>query len=91
MCALGTCYCCLPVVIPLVVKHCCIIPGEWSSPDIIGQPPSPSSHFSLTSFSERRAALFGGMSGSIGNNNLMIVDLGKHAVVSAILCKIIDI
>ena len=38
--------------------------GEWSSPDITGQPPPPCSHFTLTPVGERRAALFGGMSGS---------------------------
>ena len=34
--------------------------GEWSSPNITGQPPPPCYSFTLTPVGERRAALFGG-------------------------------
>ena len=58
-------------------------PGEWSSPRVTGQPPPPCHEFTLTPVGERRAALFGG---SIGpgayNDDLLIVELTKHTVVS---------
>ena len=62
--------------------------GEWSSPNITGQPPPPCSHFTLTSVGERRAALFGGLNGSGGGSDdlgLFIVDLSRDTVVSVIL------
>ena len=60
--------------------------GEWSSPNITGQPPPPCSHFTLTPVGERRAALFGGMSGSGAvSDDLFIVDLSRDTVVSVIV------
>ena len=62
--------------------------GEWSSPNITGQPPPPCSHFTLTPVGERRAALFGGMykSGSVAiSDDLFIVDLSRDTVVSVIV------
>ena len=57
--------------------------GEWSSPNITGQPPRPCSHFTLSSVGERRAALFGGMSGSGAiSDDLLIVELSRDTVVS---------
>ena len=58
--------------------------GEWSSPRVTGQPPPPSDDFTLTLVDERRAALFGGDTGSLktNSNDLLIVDLTKHTVVS---------
>ena len=62
--------------------------GEWSSPNITGQPPPPCSNFTLTPVGERRAALFGGESGSglvaVGDD-LFIVDLSRDTVVSVIV------
>ena len=58
-------------------------PGEWSSPSIIGHPPHPCDSFTLTLVGERRAALFGGMSGSGSySDDLLIVDLSSDTVVS---------
>ena len=63
--------------------------GEWSSPNITGQPPPPCSNFSLTLVSERRAALFGGRSGSLAiSDDLFIVDLSRDTVVSVIVIDI---
>ena len=59
--------------------------GEWSSPNITGQPPPPSSEFTLTSVGDRRAALFGGWSGSGASDGLFIVDLSRDTVVSVIV------
>ena len=61
--------------------------GEWSSPNITGQPPPPCSHFTLTPVGERRAALFGGVSGSeqTVSDDLFIVDLSRDTVVSVIV------
>ena len=56
--------------------------GEWSSPNITGQPPPPCSSFILTPVGERRAALFGGWSGSGASDDLFIVDLSRDTVVS---------
>ena len=57
--------------------------GEWSSPNITGQPPPPLSHFTLTPVGERKAALFGGMSGSVAiSDDLLIVELSRDTVVS---------
>ena len=60
--------------------------GEWSSPNITGQPPTPCSSFSLTPVGERRAALFGGVNGSAAiSDDLFIVDLSRDTVVSVIV------
>ena len=60
--------------------------GDWSSPNITGQPPSPCSNFTLTPVGERRAALFGGSSGPVAvSDDLFIVDLSRDAVVSVIV------
>ena len=60
--------------------------GEWSSPNITGQPPPPCSDFTLTPVGERRAALFGGLSGSgAASDDLFIVDLSRDTVVSVIV------
>ena len=57
--------------------------GEWSSPNITGQPPPPLSHFTLTPVGERKAALFGGLSGSGAfSDDLLIVELSRDTVVS---------
>ena len=61
--------------------------GERSSPNITGQPPPPCYHFILTTVGERRAALFGGLSGSelTLSDDLFIVDLSRDTVVSVIV------
>ena len=57
--------------------------GEWSSPNVTGQPPPPLSQFTLTPVAERKAALFGGISGSGAvSDNLLIVELSRDTVVS---------
>ena len=56
--------------------------GEWSSPNITGQPPPPCSSCTLTPVGERRAALFGGRSGSGAIcDDLFIVDLSRDNIV----------
>ena len=57
--------------------------GEWSSPNITGQPPPPCDSFTLTLVGERKAALFGG-SGELGSvsDDLLIVELSRDTVVS---------
>ena len=57
--------------------------GKWSSPRVTGQPPPPCSTFTLTPVGERRAALVGGIIGSETIiDDLLIVELTKHTVVS---------
>ena len=57
--------------------------GEWSSPNITGQPPPPCCSFTLTPVGERRAALFGGLNGSGDtSDDLLIVELSRDTVVS---------
>ena len=58
--------------------------GEWSSPNITGQPPPPCSAFTLTQVGERRAALFGGYSVSGPLSDLFVVELSRHTVVSVV-------
>ena len=54
---------------------------EWSSPNITGQPPPPCRSFTLTSVRERRAALFGGLSGSgAASDDLLIAELSRDTV-----------
>ena len=59
--------------------------GEWSSPRVTrhGQPPSPCHDFTFIPVGQRRAAMFGGeiKSGAV-NDDLLIVELTKHTVVS---------
>ena len=61
-----------------------VSPGEWSLPNITGQPPPPCSHFTLTQVGERRAALFGGISGSRAVSDLFVVELSRRTVVSVV-------
>ena len=61
-----------------------VSPGEWSSPNITGQPPPPCSAFTLTQVGERRAALFGDYSGSGPLSDLFVVELSRHTVVSVV-------
>ena len=57
--------------------------GKWSSPRVTGQPPLPCADFTLTPVGERRAALFGGHIGQrTGSDDLLLVELTKHTVVS---------
>ena len=56
--------------------------GEWSSPNITGQPPPPCHSFTLTPVSDSSAALFGGWSGSGESDDLLIVELTRDTVVS---------
>ena len=57
--------------------------GKWSSPRVTGQPPPPCSSFTLTPVGKRRAALFGGSSGLLtAIDDLLVVELTKHSVVS---------
>ena len=48
---------------------------EWSSPNVIGQPPPPSFQFTLTKIDDREAALFGGRNGTAIYSDLLIVKL----------------
>ena len=59
-------------------------PGEWSSPNITGQPPPPCNSFTLTQVDERKAALFGGESVSRPLSDLFMVELSRHTVVSVV-------
>ena len=61
-----------------------VSPEEWSSPNITGQPPLPCYSFTLTQVGERRAALFGGWSGSGALSDLFVVELSRHTVVSVV-------
>ena len=57
--------------------------AEWSSPRVIGLPPPPCNEFTLTPVGERRAALFGGsIESGEASDDLLIVELTKHTVVS---------
>ena len=56
--------------------------GEWSSPNITGQPPPPLSNFTLTPVGERKAALFGGSGSGAISDDLLIVELSRDTVVS---------
>ena len=59
-----------------------VSPGEWSSPNITGQPPPPCSFFTFTQVDEKRAALFGGQSLVSGVlNDLFVAELSRHTVV----------
>ena len=55
---------------------------RWSSVAVTGQAPSPCSSFTLTKVGEKRAAMFGGWSGSDTSNDLLFVELGRYYVVS---------
>ena len=58
-------------------------PDEWSSPLVAGQAPPPCDSFILTTVGRKRAAMFGGNIRSRGySDDLFIVDLERHSVVS---------
>ena len=61
-----------------------VSPGEWSSPNITGQPPPPCYSLTLTQVGERIAALFGGLGGSRALSDLFVVELSRHTVVSVV-------
>ena len=63
----------------------CYCPPDdgWSSPVVTGQAPPPCSSFTLTTLEGNRAAMFGGTTPSSSwPNDLYIVDLERHSVVS---------
>ena len=70
------------VKIIMLLLH--VFPGEWSSPNITGQPPPPCNYFTLTQVGEGRAALFGGESVSGTLSDLYVVELSRHTVVSVV-------
>ena len=55
---------------------------EWSSLKFTGQAPPPCSLFTLTTVGEKRAAMYGGWDGWDKFNHLLVVELGRHSVVS---------
>ena len=56
-------------------------PDGWSSPVVAGQAPPPCDSFTLVG--EKRAAMFGGsIQSSRYSDDLYIVDLKRHSVVS---------
>ena len=58
-------------------------PDGWSSPVVTGQAPPNCSNFTLTTVEEKRAAMFGGtIQYNAYSDNLYIVDLTRHSVVS---------
>ena len=63
----------------------CFCPPDdgWSSPVVTGQAPRPCVNFTLTTVEGKRAAMFGGYTpSSYYSDNLYIVDLEGHSVVS---------
>ena len=59
-----------------------IISDEWSSPKATGQTPLPCNRFTLATVGKKRAVILGGWSGSTILDDLFVLDLGKHSVVS---------
>ena len=58
-------------------------PDGWNSPVVTGQAPPPCDDFSLTTVGGKRVAMFGGSTpSSIYSDDLYIVDLERHSVVS---------
>ena len=58
-------------------------PDGWSSPVVAGQAPPPCDDFILITVGEKRAAMFGGTTQSSNySDDLYIVDLKRHSVVS---------
>ena len=57
-------------------------PDGWSSPVVTGQAPPLCSSFTLTTVGEKKAAMFGGFIQSSYSDDLYIVDLKRHSVVS---------
>ena len=55
----------------------------WSSPVVTGQAPPPCYGFTLTTVEGNRAAMFGGSTPpKVFSDDLYIVDLERHSVVS---------
>lgn len=59
-------------------------PGEWSSPNVTGQSPPPCDGHTITMVDKKRAALFGGLSGSQHHSDLFVAELSRHTVVSTV-------
>ena len=59
-------------------------PGRWSSLKVTGQAPPTCYQFTLTTVGKKRAAMYGGFDGHKFKkfNDLFIVELGRHSVVS---------
>ena len=64
-----------------VTTRYCPPDDGWSSSIVTGQAPPPCNHFTLTTVEGKRAAMFGGFSYL---DDLYIVDLERHSVVSAV-------
>ena len=65
---------------------------KWSSPEVAGHTPPPCSSFTLTKMGEKRAAMFGGWTGSISLRDLFILDLilnlERHSVHVVSACNL---
>ena len=62
---------------------------RWSSCAVTGQTPPPCEDFTLMTVGEKRAVMFGGMTGTRTSlsDDLFIVELDKDCMVSVIVCS----
>ena len=66
-----------------------INPDEWSSPNVIGQPPPPNFQFTLTQIDDRKAAMFGGRNGTAIYSDLLIVKLLDSQSVVRLIARLV--
>ena len=57
-------------------------PGGWCSLEVTGEAPPPCSNFTLITVGEKRAAMYGGWDEEGIFDDLFIIELGRHSVVS---------
>ena len=59
--------------------------GQWIIPEITGQCMPPNSHFVMEAVNNTRAIIFGGYVEDKESNNIYILDIINHTVVSYII------
>ena len=77
MIVISTVYVCINVYLLLL--------GKWSSPNVTGDRPPPTSSFALTSITNDSAILFGGATPNRPSNKAYIVNFSHTSVVSVLL------
>ena len=61
-----------------------VLLGEWITPTVTGDRPPPIHSFTLTSFTNNIAVLFGGNTANGSSNNVYIINFTKTSVVSVL-------
>ena len=79
------CVCLCAVSVCVCINVGLLFLGEWITPTVTGDRPSPISEFTLTSVTDNTTVLFGGAATNGFSNNVYIINFTKTSVVSVLI------